>query len=303
RSQVDDLSDRILERIAAHSRLPGEGDDTPLEPGWLKAVTTSILREFDDVLGGFAGAPKFPPHASLAVLLAHAHRAGDRKSLEAATHSLDQMALGGMYDLLGGGFARYSVDEEWRIPHFEKMLYDNAQLVPVYLDAWKCTGHSRYARIVRETLDYLLREMQIPEGGFCASQDADSEGEEGKFFVWTPAELRQHLGERDGERAAGLLEVTPTGTFEHGTSVLRLDPPIENRPAADVEILERAMRTLLQVRSRRIPPARDDKIITAWNGLAISAFSRAGATLGELCDCFREAIAYTLPSYQRGAAE
>jgi thiol-disulfide isomerase/thioredoxin len=186
-----------------------------------------------------------------------------------------------MYDLLGGGFARYSVDEEWRIPHFEKMLYDNAQLVPLYIDVWKQTKQPHYRRIAEETLEYVLREMTLPNGGFCASQDADSEGEEGKYFVWTPQELKDILGEERGRQVALWLQVTESGTFEHGTSVLRLEAPLETLPEKQRQVLLESFERLLAVRKQRIAPGRDDKIVTAWNGLMLSAFARAGAALQE----------------------
>ncbi|MCB9759774.1 MAG: DUF255 domain-containing protein [Alphaproteobacteria bacterium] len=279
RGEVARVGDELAEHLAAGGRLPRPADS--LDPGWLDAVATACDDSFDEQDAGFGGAPKFPPSGSLAVLLAHHHRTGDARSLEMVTRTLDAMARGGMYDLLGGGFARYSVDAEWRVPHFEKMLYDNGQLVPVYLDAWKLTGNAHYRRVVVETLDYVLREMTLPGGGLCASQDADSEGEEGRFFAWTPAQVREILGVMDGLRACALLQVTDAGTFEHGTSVLRMDRPLEALDEDDRALLIRALPRLQEARLQRVPPGRDDKVITAWNGLMIGALARSGAALGE----------------------
>ncbi|MCB9793719.1 MAG: DUF255 domain-containing protein [Alphaproteobacteria bacterium] len=269
----------LTEHLQSLSRLPTPAD--ALSDRWLEAVAAGCEADFDEEWGGFGHAPKFPPHGSLAVLLAHHHRTGSRRSLEMVTETLDAMARGGMYDLLGGGFARYSVDERWLIPHFEKMLYDNGQLVPVYVDAWKITQDPHYARIVRETCDYVLREMCLPGGAFAAAQDADSEGEEGRFFVWTPAQLREALGLFDGTRAATLLQVTDEGNFEHGTSALRLEEPLERLEEADRALLQRCLPQLFALRAERVAPSRDDKVVTAWNGLMIGALAQAGDALAE----------------------
>ena len=227
------------------------------------------------------GAPKFPPHGGLAVLLAHHHRSGDPQALRMARATLDAMAQGGMYDLIGGGFARYSVDAHWRVPHFEKMLYDNAQLVPLYTDAWTLTQDPVYARVVRETLEWVLREMTLPEGGFASALDADSEGEEGRFYVWTPAQIREAVGLLEGMRVSALLGVTDAGSFEHGTSVLRMEVPREKFGPAEQDLLARAFPLLLAAREQRTRPGRDDKVLTSWNALMISAFAHAGAVFGE----------------------
>ena len=280
RQQIGTVTAELLDHLSRKGRLPAPAGDP--ETDWLAVVAEEMAKDFDSKNAGFGKAPKFPPHGTLAALLAHHARSGDARTLRILTRTLDAMAKGGMYDLAGGGFARYSVDAEWRIPHFEKMLYDNAQLVPVYLDAWRATGKPLYRRVVEDTLDYLLREMCWPEGGFCAAQDADSEGVEGRYYCWTPAELRAVLGLQQGLRAAVLLEVTEEGTFEHGSSVLRLEEPLETLPAEDQELLRLALPTLYTARQQRVPPARDDKVITAWNALAISAFARASATFGRL---------------------
>ena len=237
-------------------------------------------RQFDTAAGGFGGAPKFPPHGTLGVLLAHHQRTGDAISLEMATETLDAMAKGGMYDLLAGGFSRYSVDAEWRVPHFEKMLYDNGQLIELYTDAWRVTGREHYARVVRETIEWALREMKLDHNGFAASQDADSDGREGSFFVWTPAELQALLGD-SADTVGELLQVTETGTFEDGASVLRLEVPLEDLSPVHAEQLREAFKQLFEAREQRSRPGRDDKVVTSWNGLMISALARAGAAFNE----------------------
>ncbi len=279
RQRVDKVSADVLRHLLQGGRMPAA--DPALGEAWLPRLVVSLREAFDRKEGGFGGAPKFPPHGALQALLAAAVLHQDREALAMATRTLDGMAKGGMYDLLGGGFARYSVDGRWLVPHFEKMLYDNAQLVPAYTAAFQITGSPHYKRVVIETLDYVLREMTLPEGGFCAAQDADSEGEEGRYFVWTPDELRDLLGLFDGARVAGLFGVTPEGTFEHGASVLRLERPIEQLEPADQALLGRAKAVLKAARDARVAPGRDDKVITAWNGLMISAFAQAGAALGE----------------------
>ncbi|GIH25433.1 thioredoxin domain-containing protein [Acrocarpospora phusangensis] len=232
----------------------------------LTAAVGNLAATFDAVRGGFGGAPKFPPSMVLEFLL----RAGTADAMAMAGKTLDAMARGGLYDQLGGGFARYSVDAGWVVPHFEKMLYDNALLLRVYTHWWRATGSPQARRIALETADWLLREMRTPEGGFASALDADSEGEEGRFYVWTPGQLREALGEEDGSWAEALFEVT--GTFEHGTSVLQLlaDPDDPDRFA-------RVRNSLLAARETRVRPGRDDKVVAGWNGLAIAALAETGA--------------------------
>ncbi len=271
----------VHERAAAVLRDASTPEGETGRDDWLEAVVQAAERSFDARQGGFGGAPRFPPHGTLAVLLADAALTGRARSRRMATTLLDAMMRGGMYDHLEGGFARYSVDGDWRIPHFEKMLYDNAQLLPLYADAAVLTGDAAYERIARETADYLLGFLRSPEGLFQAAEDADAEGEEGRHAVWTPAQLGEALGAEDGARAARLLEVTSDGTFEHGTSVLRLAEPLERMDADDAAFLrEVAFPALRAVRARRTRPHRDDKVITSWNGLAIRGLARAGRTLG-----------------------
>lgn len=227
---------------------------------------------YDAVRGGFGGAPKFPPSMALEFLLRHHARTGDDEALAMASHTLEAMARGGMYDQLGGGFARYSVDAKWVVPHFEKMLYDNALLARVYAHWWRLTGTPFARRVALETCDWMLRDLRTDQGGLASALDADSEGVEGKYYVWTPAQLREVLGDEDGAFAESLFEVT--GTFEHGSSVLQL----LNDPEG-VERYERVRTALLSARAHRIPPARDDKVVAAWNGLAIAALAECGALL------------------------
>jgi len=272
-----DIADRVV------AAMRDEGDFGAAQTGrsdWLERLVRAAEDSFDRADAGFGGAPKFPPHGTLAVLLAHHAVSGRSRSLRLVTETLRAMARGGLYDHLGGGFARYSVDGQWRIPHFEKMLYDNAQLVPLYVDAHVATGEAVYARIARETLAYLQRDLMHDSGAFYSAEDADSEGEEGRFYVFTPAQLEQILGAQDGGRAADLLQVTAGGSFEHGTSVLRLQDPLEELPEADRDFLvERVLPALREARDQRVRPHRDDKIVTSWNGLAIRAFAHAGRAL------------------------
>ena len=224
----------------------------PLTQSLLGEATRTLKRQFDPEWGGFGGAPKFPPASVLEFLLRRHVRAADEDALEMVTRTLDGMAAGGMYDVLGGGFHRYSVDQRWLVPHFEKMLYDNALLAPAYLHGWLVTGEERYREVAEETLDYMLRELRLPEGGFASAQDADTEGVEGLTFTWTedegvPAELLQ--------------------PFEHGRSIIRGD------------LDEDLKRRLFQIRERRPKPLRDDKAIAAWNGLALAALAEAGRRL------------------------
>ena len=283
RAEVARTTADLVRYLEQAGQLPAASG---LSGDWLRVLSEAAASTFDPQNGGFGERPKFPPHGTIAALLAHHHRAGERAALRMATTTLDGMLRGGMYDLAGGGFCRYSVDGTWRIPHFEKMLYDNAQLIPLYVDAWRATGRPAYARVARETCDWLLRELALPGGGFASALDADSatdsgESEEGWFYTWTPRELRDLLGVVDGTRIAALLEVTDAGTFEGGRSVLRLDPTLEVLESADRAFVSATLPRLLAAREARPRPGIDDKVITAWNALAISALARAGAALGE----------------------
>ncbi|MEV5710021.1 thioredoxin domain-containing protein [Actinoallomurus sp. NPDC052274] len=272
RDDVITQGQKVVSALSGPTALGGEGAPAPDVP---EAAVRDLTRTYDQANGGFGTAPKFPPSMVLEFLLRHAARGGDGLAIAAGT--LEAMARGGMYDQLGGGFARYSVDERWVVPHFEKMLYDNALLARVYAHWWRLSGGPLARRIALETCDWILRELRTPEGGLASALDADSENaegrpEEGAYYVWTPGELSGVLGEEDGAYAAGLFGVTEAGTFEHGASVLQLraDPD-------DAERYARIRAALLDARSRRVPPGRDDKVVAAWTGLAIAALAECGA--------------------------
>jgi uncharacterized protein len=243
----------------------------------LEEAVRRLLAGADRARGGFGGAPKFPPASALELLLARA--SGGSESAEDARavveRTLDAMYAGGIYDHLGGGFARYSVDPVWLVPHFEKMLYDNALLARAYLHGWQELGHERYRRVCEETLDWMLREMRGPEGGFYSALDADSEGEEGRFYVWTPEQVREVLGD-GAEQALEHYGVSERGNFE-GRSVLHLARGVET---PEPEGLAEARAALLEARAQRARPGLDDKRLTAWNALAVAALADAGAVLG-----------------------
>jgi len=240
--------------------LPGSAE--------LEQAVARLLAAADRSNGGFGGAPKFPPASSLELLLA-------RGQTEHVELTLDAMLAGGIYDQVGGGFARYSVDAVWLVPHFEKMLYDNGLLARAYLHGWQELGHQRYRRVCEETLDWMLREMQGPEGGFYSALDADSEGEEGRFYVWTPAQIREVLGEA-AEPVIEHFGVSEGGNFE-GSNILHLAGGAE---ATAPPGLEEARQALLEARAQRVWPGLDDKRLASWNALAISSFAEAGAVLG-----------------------
>ena len=251
----------------------------------LDTAIPQLMANYDSQYGGFGSAPKFPPSMSLSFLLRSHARTRRTELLEAVEHTLQKMAFGGIYDQLGGGFHRYSVDEKWLVPHFEKMLYDNALLSRIYLDTYVATKNEFYRRIVEETLDYVRREMTSPDGGFYSTQDADSEGHEGKFFVWTPREVESVLGAEDADLFCRCYDVTDHGNFE-GKNILNVPRPVSvvarlNKipEAALEEILARGRRLLFERRESRIKPGRDEKILTAWNGLMLRSFAEASAAL------------------------
>ena len=251
--QADVLVDAIRQ---ASERAPSA---EPLTTGLLSGAVPALARSFDPAEGGWGPAPKFPAASTIELLLRLHAASGDDEALGMARLTLDRMAAGGMYDLLGGGFHRYSVDAHWLVPHFEKMLYDNALLASAYLHAFAVTGEESYRRVTEETLDYVLRELRLPEGGLASAQDADTEGVEGLTFTWTEGEVAGVLGEPHPD---WLLP------FEHGRSILRGEIPAEARAA------------LLAERERRPQPLRDDKALASWNGLALAALAQAGARLG-----------------------
>ncbi|MGA5288711.1 thioredoxin domain-containing protein [Streptomyces pseudogriseolus] len=280
RDEVGEVAGKITRDLAGRELSVG-GDEVPGEQEVAQALL-GLTREYDAQRGGFGGAPKFPPSMVLEFLLRHHARTGAEGALQMAADTCERMARGGIYDQLGGGFARYSVDREWVVPHFEKMLYDNALLCRVYTHLWRTTGSELARRVALETADFMVRELRTPEGGFASALDADSDDGtgrhvEGAYYVWTPAQLREALGDADAELAARYFGVTEEGTFEEGASVLQLPQRDEVADAARIEgIRER----LLAARDRRPAPGRDDKVVAAWNGLAIAALAETGACFG-----------------------
>ncbi|NLU72206.1 thioredoxin domain-containing protein [Streptomyces sp. HNM0575] len=293
REEVADVAGRIVRDLAARS-IRYEQPQPP-GPEELAGALLELTREFDAERGGFGGAPKFPPSMALEFLLRHHARTGSDGALEMAQATCEAMARGGIYDQLGGGFARYSVDAGWVVPHFEKMLYDNALLCRVYAHAWRSTGSAPARRVALETADFMVRELGTAQGGFASALDADSDDgqgrhREGAYYVWTPGQLTEVLGEEDGRWAAGHFGVTEDGTFEEGASVLRL----RDRAGGDGESgdgdgdgdgfgedgaarLASVRERLLRAREQRPRPERDDKVVAAWNGLAVAALAETGA--------------------------
>jgi uncharacterized protein len=264
----EELRERAAEtraRLGAIGAIEPSGEAP--DAGLLEAAVATLEAAADMERGGFGGAPKFPPTAALELLLT-------RGTAAPVERALDAMLAGGIYDQLGGGFSRYSVDAAWLIPHFEKMLYDNAQLARAYLHGWQALGHERYRRVCVETLDWALREMRGPEGGFYSALDADSEGEEGRFYVWTPAEIRAVLGD-DADAAIEFYGVSEAGNFE-GRNVLHL---AGGAAATAPEGLAEARRALFEARAERVPPGLDDKRLASWNALMLAALAEAGAVL------------------------
>jgi uncharacterized protein YyaL (SSP411 family) len=273
----------ITARINAAASVPASaGSEEAVGAKQTAKAVADLKSRFDARWGGFAPAPKFPPHASLALLLREHAGAKDPALLKMVTTTLDRMAEGGMYDQIGGGFSRYSTDERWLVPHFEKMLYDQALLVPVYVDAWRVTGKPLYRRVVLDTLDFVRREMTGPDGGLYASLDADSEGHEGIFYVWTPDEVKAVLGPDDGPFFAATYGIADLGNFE-GKSI----PNLLGGSLGDEAVVARLAplkAKLLAARGKRVRPATDDKVLTSWNGLMISAFARGYDAFGRDAD-------------------
>ncbi len=293
RERVLQSAAQLTAALAQSTRL--RPDPGSLSPALLDAAFDALYQAYDDEEGGFGTAPKFPPAMTLEFLLRQHLRTGRPGPLAMATHTLRKMAAGGIYDQLGGGFHRYSTDAHWLVPHFEKMLYDNALLARAYLYAWQITGEPLFRRIVEETLDYVVREMTHPAGGFYSSQDADSEGEEGKFFLWTLDEVRAILGEPDATLISRYFGMTPAGNFEGhgpkglapwGKNILHVAHDLDTMaqevgmdPTQLQEVIERGRRRLFAARERRVRPGRDEKVLAAWNGLMLRAFAEAGAAL------------------------
>jgi uncharacterized protein len=285
RGQIDEQAGRLTEALIEEAERAS--DEQALSQELLEHAAGNLLRYADTANGGFGRAPKFPHPFDLRVLLRCWKRFDNPEALEHVILTLDKMARGGIYDHLGGGFHRYSTDAHWLVPHFEKMLYDNALLVPAYLEAYQATGEERFADVVHETLDYVLREMTQPEGGFYSTQDADSEGEEGKFFVWTSQEIETVLGPDRSKVFHACYDVTPPGNWE-GKTILNLPRPLGECAEAlgwdETELrdfLEMCRDDLFEIRQERIAPGRDEKVLVSWNGLMITAMAMAARILGE----------------------
>ncbi len=265
RDELTNAGADVVRLLGERAAVPTE--QAPPDADIVEAAVASLRSDFDPAHGGFGGAPKFPPSAVLEFLLRH----GSLGALEMVSDTCTAMARGGMYDQLAGGFARYSVDNAWVVPHFEKMLYDNAQLVRIYAHWWRATGSPLARRIAVETAQFMIDELRTPEGGFASALDADTNGVEGSTYVWTRGQLLDALGVDDAQWVADLLVVTASGTFEHGSSVLQLpaEPDDEGQ-------WSRVRAALLDARRQRPQPGRDDKVVAAWNGLAIAALAEAG---------------------------
>ncbi len=293
RGEVMDSAGKLSEHISSilTSTLEQSGSIT----GDLIAnAARDLAKSYDADAGGFGGAPKFPSAPSIQLLLREHARTGEAHLLEMATHTLNRMAQGGMYDPIGGGFARYSVDAEWLVPHFEKMLYDNAQLAEAYLEAWQVTGNPNYKRIVQETFEYVLRDLRDSRGGFHSSEDADSEGQEGKFYVWSFDEIVSVLGEADAKIAAAWYNLSRGGNFDSHEAYHRGMNILHTPRPADEVAAERGLspeqfdakrreinQKLFDARAKRVRPGLDDKVLTSWNALMITAFARGYQALGD----------------------
>jgi len=298
RDQIREIGRNVAGYLQSMSGLEASGTVLSTEP--LSNALAALRATFDSTHGGFGAAPKFPHALELRLLLRLHLRFNDQPALHMARHTLEKMARGGIYDQIGGGFARYSVDERWLVPHFEKMLYDNALLTSALVETWQVTRDPFIEQIARETLDYVLREMIASGGAFFSTQDADSEGEEGKFYIWSAKEIRDVLGPDLGEFACKVWGVTERGNFEGHNILFRARSDEEDAASLGLALdefrtkLQGAARQLLEVRSKRIRPGRDEKILTAWNGLMIAAFARAGAVFGRYANAARLAADFIL---------
>ena len=283
-SDVSQSTAEILSRLEQLARR--EQTTRPLEVSVLEKAVEGLAQHYDETHGGLGQAPKFPNTSVFSLFLRHAHATGNRHYLDMTIHTLRKMAQGGMYDHLGGGFHRYSVDERWLVPHFEKMLYDNALLARLYLEGYQASGEPFFQQVVEDILAYVRREMVSPEGGFYSTQDADSEGKEGKFFVWDQDEVMRILGDEVGEIFCRYYDVTDAGNFEqknilHPTLELEQLARLFRRDVDDIQqLIGQAKDRLFAVREQRVKPGRDEKILTSWNGLMISAFAEAYKVLG-----------------------
>jgi len=282
KQQIYESSDAIFEQV--NGQLSSNPAGGLLNMNMVKRSAEVLMRGFDQTYGGFGQAPKFPHAMELSLFLRHYQKSGDLAFLQAVDKALTAMADGGIYDQLGGGFARYSTDARWLVPHFEKMLYDNALLVTTYAEAYRITGNERYREIVRETLDFILREMTDPTGGFYSALDADSEGEEGKFYVWQKAEIETVLGDR-ADRFCRYYDVSGAGNWE-GKNILNIHAGSQRVRAESGNdefnaFLDGCRKDLLTARADRVRPHTDDKTLTSWNGLALSAFCHGYQITGE----------------------
>ncbi|MFI0261502.1 thioredoxin domain-containing protein [Streptomyces sp. NPDC017056] len=281
RDEVGEVAGRIVADLSGRSLSESlaKGDQVPPGPEDLAAALLALTRNFDAVHGGFGGAPKFPPSMVLEFLLRHHARTESEAALQMVQATAEAMARGGIYDQLGGGFARYAVDATWTVPHFEKMLYDNALLCRTYAHLWRATGSDLARRVAVETAEFMVRELRTEQGGFASALDADSDDGTGKhvegaYYVWTPGQLREVLGERDAGLAAHYFGVTDQGTFEEGASVLQLP---DTDDLVDADRIESVKERLRAARDTRPRPGRDDKVVAAWNGLAVAALAETGA--------------------------
>ncbi|MEP6756668.1 MAG: thioredoxin domain-containing protein [Chthonomonadales bacterium] len=294
RSEIIEQGAAMAKQISEMGRAQAAPSD--INTGILDRAFERLESVFDEEHGGFGSAPKFPQPMNLDFLLRYASRTGNKRATEMVSFTLRRMALGGIFDQLDGGFARYSTDTYWLVPHFEKMLYDNAQLVQSLVRCWQMTGEPLFREAAESTLNHLIREMTHPDGGFYSAQDADSEGVEGKYFVWTPKEIQAALGIEDSTLFCRIFDVTPHGNWEH-TNILNLSSTIselaggmDKDPKELQEFVDRCKAKLFALRETRIKPGLDDKILTGWNGLAIAAFAEASRAFGR-------------PDYENRAAE
>lgn len=301
RDRQDEIRETGTSLVNELNRLSATGgSDFPIEPELLDAAYAGIIRNYDSINGGFGGAPKFPPAMTLEFLLRTHARTGNRDALDMVSHTCRKMANGGMYDQLGGGFHRYSTDARWLVPHFEKMLYDNALLSRLYLHYFQISEEPFARETVEGILDYVLREMTHAEGGFYSTQDADSEGHEGKFFVWSMHEIRDALGESDARIFSEYYNITDSGNFE-GKNIPNVTRAAE--PDAHAS-LEESKRKLFELREQRIKPDRDEKVLTAWNGLMMASFAEAGVVLNrtDYTNAARRNAEFVLSSLRRDGA-
>ncbi|QQS32897.1 MAG: thioredoxin domain-containing protein [Acidobacteriota bacterium] len=277
RDELMSSADDILGELR---RMTQTGGSSPVNSELLDVAYQSFVRSFDATNGGWGGAPKFPQAMSMDFLLRYWYRTGEQKALDMVAFTAKKMARGGIYDQLGGGFHRYAVDSIWLVPHFEKMLYDNAQLIRLYVHLFQITGDEEFRCVAIETIEYVIREMLDEKGGFYSAQDADSEGEEGKFFVWTPEQAADVLGEDDAAIFNKTYDVAASGNFE-GASILNLRRIPDEEILSTREKFTEMRARLFSEREMRVKPLRDDKVLTAWNGLMLAAFSESGRVFGE----------------------